>query len=726
VITNHLTPGINPVSRLFGHCLLSVVLFSTSYFVSAQTAQQSSTVDAIPESVVAEDDGTGVVTYPAGYFERFRPNTALDMVRQIPGFQLRDNTGDTTRGFGSAVGNLFINDRRPTAKQDSLPAILARIPALTVERIELIRSQIRSIDLRGQSSVINIILREDIPAAYQWEAAFRQTFGHGPLKPEAAVSISDVWRGIEFNAGIDARPSSVGRNGEDDIIDNNNILIEKRFENRENRNLVIKPSLTASSWIGEMLFQFNANYTFENRDIYTYSERVPQVSAGSSREVFVDDNKRVSAAEAGIDIERELTSDLTGKAIFLYLSRGNDTRSIQRNINSDGIRTLLRDADAITKTTEVISRVEFDWSRLENHLIQANLERASNILDGSLIQIDDTGSGPLEVNVPGANSRVEETRWDFLLKDTWLAGKYEFDYGLGAEASTITQSGDAEQKRSFFFVKPQAAVSYTSAEGSKTRLRYAREIAQLDLNGFISSTVFEDDDLALGNPDLQPDSTWKLEISHDRRFSSNSAVRITAFHHWIEDVLDLLPLTSNFEAPGNIGDGRRWGIQLEGTIPLDWIQLVGAKLNLKARWQDSAVIDPVTGKNRVLSVGTVSTGPIIFNVENKFGYELDFRQDFQGQRIAWGWLVKERAKQYQFKVNELEIYDEDMDIHIFIETTRWFGIKMQLIAENILNFQNYRNRTIYAAERELSALQSRELRVQTRGERLQLVINGSF
>jgi len=67
-----------------------------------------------------------------------------------------------------------------------------------------------------------------------------------------------------------------------------------------------------------------------------------------------------------------------------------------------------------------------------------------------------------------------------------------------------------------------------------------------------------------------------------------------------------------------------------------------------------------------------------------------------------------------------------MDIHIFIETTRWFGIKMQLIAENILNFQNYRNRTIYAAERELSALQSRELRVQTRGERLQLVINGSF
>ena len=34
-----------------------------------------------------------VVEYSADYFGRYRPNTALDMVRQLPGFQLDDGIG---------------------------------------------------------------------------------------------------------------------------------------------------------------------------------------------------------------------------------------------------------------------------------------------------------------------------------------------------------------------------------------------------------------------------------------------------------------------------------------------------------------------------------------------------------------------------------------------------------------------------------------------------------
>ena len=38
-----------------------------------------------------------VVRYDAAFFSRYRPNTALDMVRQLPGFQLDD--GAANRGF---------------------------------------------------------------------------------------------------------------------------------------------------------------------------------------------------------------------------------------------------------------------------------------------------------------------------------------------------------------------------------------------------------------------------------------------------------------------------------------------------------------------------------------------------------------------------------------------------------------------------------------------------
>ncbi|NIN34346.1 MAG: TonB-dependent receptor, partial [Gammaproteobacteria bacterium] len=82
----------------------------------------------------------------------------------------------------------------------------------------------------------------------------------------------------------------------------------------------------------------------------------------------------------------------------------------------------------------------------------------------------DTGAGPVIVDVPGANSIVKEERWDFLLQDTWFQGDFELDYGLGAETSTITQTGDADQKRSFFFLKPQGILKYAPEQGQQTRL----------------------------------------------------------------------------------------------------------------------------------------------------------------------------------------------------------------------------------------------------------------
>jgi len=151
----------------------------------AQTAEQ-------PLPATGQDNN--VVSYAADWFAQFRPQTALDMVRQVPGFRLENNA--TTRGYGNALGNLLINDRRPAAKQDQPLDILARIPANLVERIELIRGPVREIDMQGQSSLINIILHEDVPVSIQWDAYLRKTFNHGALTPKASISLSHTWQGI--------------------------------------------------------------------------------------------------------------------------------------------------------------------------------------------------------------------------------------------------------------------------------------------------------------------------------------------------------------------------------------------------------------------------------------------------------------------------------------------------------------------------------------------------
>jgi outer membrane receptor protein involved in Fe transport len=378
--------------------------------------------------------------------------------------------------------------------------------------------------------------------------------------------------------------------------------------------------------------------------------------------------------------------------------------------------------------------MEFDWTGWGDHAIQANFEVAYNSVEGSLVQTEDTGTGPTKVAVPGANTRVEELRWDVLFQDSWTRSKLVFNYGLGLERSTISSSGDDDRERSFFFLKPLAQLTYSPNVAQQLRMRVAREVSQLDFNDFISTSVFEDDDLALGNPELMPETTWVAELSHERRFGELGVVTLSAFYHWITNVQDLLPLTSEFEVPGNIGNGNRWGFELESTIPLEWLRLAGSRLDVKARWQDSSVTDPVTGEKRVLSgkAGFGASTVIPFRDDTdefKYIYDIAYRQDFNTTKVAWGWDIAERGKRILYKVNELDVVDEsELEFNAFVETTRWWDIKARIEAQNILNLDETRDRIIFIDTRNISVsdLQRREISARDKGFRLFLILSGIF
>jgi hypothetical protein len=701
------------------HLIICVKVVSMSIFTQAIATED------ITETIVSTTTTSGdFVSYSPEFFDRFSPQTALDMVRQIPGFQLQENE-DGRRGFAGGEGNLLINDRRPSAKADLPSSILARIPAANVERIELIRGQVRGIDLRGQSSMVNIIMHDDNPAIVKWETAVVIPYRHGPVKPILNVALSDKWRETQYNTGLSYTSDSYGRSGLDQVFNSSGGLVESRYDGRENRVRTLKANLnTISSLEDGTIIKFNTVLAHEKRTQLLVSDRRPEVLNNEPRIEAFDDNSDKPSIEVGLDAERGLVNNLTGKVILLYSLADEGTYRTQR-VLEDYNQISLRVADGSGLATEFITRMEFDWTGFAHHSLNANLERAYNSLDGTLISTLDAGSGPLGVIVPGANSFVKEIRWDFLLQDIWSLGQFELTFGLGAEASTISQTGDAEQERDFFFLKPQMILMWTPEQGRQVRMRIAREVAQLNLADFISATLFEDDDLALGNPDIQPDTTWVSEISHERRLGSNTVIRLRAFHHWITNVLDLLPITPTFEVPGNIGDGRRWGVELEATLPLEWMRLTGAKLNIKTRWQDSTVIDPVTGKNRMLS-GQAGDFPIRYDVENRYALSVDYRQDFENANVAWGWNMVTRSKRPLYKVNELQIYNEAVNMNAFIETTRWFGVKVQLNAENILNAPGTRDRTVFVGRRDISPMQFRELRSRNRDQSLILSVSGLF
>jgi len=676
----------------------------------------------------AQEGGGQVVDFAAEFFSQYQPSTALDMVRQLPGFQLDDGGG--TRGFGAAAGNILINGRRPSAKQDVPSSVLARIPARLVERIELIRGKVGGIDMLGQQSLANIILQGDFPAVIRWEAFARHNSNNeAPIRPGLDISMSDQWRNVDYNVGLNIERDSTGQPEARRIYNGEGVLTENTAIRSTQSGLRVAGTLNASMWVGETLLNGNTILSHNTRKPVSNLNVTPHVSGREPRNELIGDDLVIFNYELGVDATRNLAADIVGKAIALFYFQGQPKTSTRNVLDLSGTPTLLRIADTDTETTEAIARLEFNWLGFADHNIQFNLEGAYNAVDGSLLQTDDTGAGPVVVDVPGANTRVEELRGDFQLNDSWSIGQYRLDYGLGAEISSISQTGDAEQKRSFFFVKPQGTLTYTPGMGQQVRFRLEREIAQLNFNDFISSTVFDDDELALGNPDLRPDSTWVTELGYERRFGRIGVVKLTGFHHWIKDVLDLLPLTDTNAVPGNIGDGRRWGMEFESTIPMEWMGLAGSRVSLLARWTDSTIQDPVTGMNRILS-GEGGQGPYRTlanrNKNNKYFFRINYRQDFQSAHLAWGWTAAKRAERPLFKVNELDVFDDGYAIDAFIETSRWYGLKFRITGENLLNYNEPRYRTIFSGGRDLTPVISREERDRFNGRRITLAVNGTF
>lgn len=710
-------PGFN-VSIVFapGRLVRTITSLLSLFLVTGSLA-------VAQEAVIPGNPGHAlIVEYPAAFFQKYQPETALEIVTQVPGFQLND--GSSSRGFGAVAGNVLIDGRRPTIKTDTLSATLGRIPASLVERVDLIRGQVRGIELLGQSSVANVILRDDLPASVYWDIFFRYNFTIQPVTTIPTISLTDRWKGIEYNAGLFFRTYSNGDPGTEQVYDADNNLTENRVEPQKDIGDEYRANLNFSTWLGETLFGFNSNIDYVDEEQRRPSIRYPYPT-GPVTDIFIANDFWTLDTEIGADAERLLGENLFGKAILLYNRSETDSAKTQR-FATGAVQTQLRLEDTVRVKSESIARLEFSWSGLPGHAIQTNIEGALNSLDGTLARTEDRGMGLQVVDVPGSNTRVEELRGNFLAKDTWTLGKFELAYGLGIERSRISQTGDAEKKRHFTYYKPQSSLTYSPVRARQTRVSLSRTISQLNFGDFVSASNFEDDVLALGNPDLRSETTWESELSQEWRIGPDGVYKLIAFHHWISDVEDLVPLTSDFEVPGNIGKGRRWGVILESTTPLGFLGLQSAKLKLNLRWQDSSVTDQVTGEKRVLSdAGAFGTAPSFRN-ENSWAVDTSYRQDFEAQRVAWGWSVRSRAERPVFRVNELNIYDDGTEINVFMETTRWFGIKIKVEGINITNHIETRDRIMHTGERGSSGVDYREFTDAYNGARFILTMSGSY
>ncbi|MFZ4686039.1 MAG: TonB-dependent receptor domain-containing protein, partial [Hyphomonadaceae bacterium] len=219
--------------------------------------------------------------------------------------------------------------------------------------------------------------------------------------------------------------------------------------------------------------------------------------------------------------------------------------------------------------------------------------------------------------------------------------------------------------------------------------------SQLDFTEFASVVSLFDGTVDLGNPNLEPERTWRSTLEWEHRFGAKGVLTLSAFHDAVEAVQDQIPIAGLFDAPGNLGDGRRTGIKLDATAPLDVVGLAGGELRLKGMAQESSVTDPVTGVSRR------------FSDEPDWSYSVDVRQALPDVKLAWGALYERADEVDQYRLRELRTTGwDEANFDLYVETTAITGLIMRFTVADVLLPQEIRERQFFTPDRGASALPS--------------------
>lgn len=570
------------------------------------------------QAPLADASQRGVLVFTPDFFAAQRPNTALDMVNRVPGFSIDNGSG--ARGFEGAVGNVLINNNRPASKNDSGSNVLGRTLANQVERIELIRGGAPGIDMQGYSVVVNVILKttDSRQSILTWNAMLFEG-GHDIYggSYQFTQNKGDRSWGVTLSDGMGSSDSngvgrSIRRNAAGDVIR------DERFENDGwGGGQSIRGNYTGPLFGGKL--EGTARYGLNDYQNWT------ELSSPTSlrRSDYAEDG---DSGELGLTWTRTLNPRWTLETRLIHEFSSFDSVS-GSNETLNGTAAPEQQFKSDGDSSESILRALVRHERSPALTIEAGAEIAYNMLDVNQAFT----VGGVGVPLPSASVKVEETRGEAFSKATWrINPKLTLEGGVRLEASTISQSGDADQEKSFFFAKPRLLATWTPMANNQLRFRFERELGQLDFGDFAASAELSDGTVFGGNVDLEPEQRWISELSYERRFWGEGVVSIGYRHDRIIDVIDRLPLPGGLSATGNIGDGTLDQLSLNVVVPLDKVGISGARFTFQNDWNKTSVTDPTTGEDRRIS----GVRPSQANV--------GFQQDITSWKTQWGinWLPR--------------------------------------------------------------------------------------
>ena len=195
-----------------------------------------------PAHSLADEANPPTAVFTAADFSQYAPLNARDMVERIPGFRLSDSRDqDESRGLGQATENVLINGQRVSSKSASAADVLSRIPADTVELIEVLDGA--ALDIPGLSGLVVNVVAQATGISGTWSYRARAIDGQEPLLFGGDLSVAGQRGDLGWTANLNLEPRRSSGDGQETIVNASGDLIEvsNLIQNNEFPNRDAKP-----------------------------------------------------------------------------------------------------------------------------------------------------------------------------------------------------------------------------------------------------------------------------------------------------------------------------------------------------------------------------------------------------------------------------------------------------------------------------------------------------
>lgn len=670
-----------PERRLRRLALAAALLASAA---PAIAQEEPETGDAPPPAAASPATVEGAKTYSPADFARFAPKTALDMLRQVPGFIIREATQE--RGLGQATGNVLLNSQRISGKSNDVITELSRIPAQNVIRIDILDGA--TLDIPGLSGqVANIVAKAGtMSGQFAWRPEFRSHVTD-PLLTRFETSVSGIEGPVEYTLGVENQSFRSGAGG-----------ITQIFGPDGTFRQVYDDVWTGSGEVPKLSGRFvvdgpgssvgNLNLSYQEF-LYDYREQGERSGPGlADRDRIVEVDEDSYSYEMGGDYEFALGGGrlkVIGLNRFERIPYGEFVRIDYADLTDPFGERFLRTGDS----KERIARAEYRWKSGAADW-QVSAEGAFNSLDNvsELFAMNADGSfTPVELE--NGTARVEEDRYEVMGSyGRPLAPNLSIQVAAGGEYSNLRQVGAGGLTRTFWRPKGQVSAAWKPSPRTDVNVKLQRKVGQLNFYDFLATVNLNDDRENAGNPDLVPQQSWELDVETIRNLGAWGTTTLRLYGRLYDDIVDIIPIGETGESPGNIDRATSYGAEWKSTFHLEALGWKGAKLDTRAQIQKTSLEDPLTGEKRRISNSLMHL------------LSASLRHDVPDTDWAWGGDISYELAALNYRLTEVgRLSEGPVWASLFVEHKDVYGLTVRATAGNLLGADSMWDRTVFVGRR---------------------------